>query len=150
MSDTTNETIPTKTDSPVTDTSSTESVLSTIRAARDSISVDKVFGDPYKLDGVTVIPVARVGGGAGGGGGEGGEHEVDGVSGGESGSDAGREGSGFGTGFGMRAAPVGVYEIRDREAVWKPAVDVNRLIKGFQVLVAIIAICFTLIRLRQQ
>jgi len=33
--------------------------------------VKRVFGEPYEKNGVTVIPAARVQGGAGGGGGEG-------------------------------------------------------------------------------
>ena len=37
--------------------------------ARDAMTVKRVFGDPYEKDGVTVIPVANVMGGAGGGGG---------------------------------------------------------------------------------
>ena len=130
-----------------------ESVLNTIRAGRDAMTVDKVFGDPYQVDGVTVIPVARLRGGAGGGGGGGSGPESDTEFEGESEiaveSTASREGSGMGAGFGMMAAPAGVYQIRDQEVVWKPAVDVNRLIKGFQVLAAIVAICLTLIRLRE-
>lgn len=34
--------------------------------ARDTLTVQRVFGDPYERDGVTVIPVARVQGGGGG------------------------------------------------------------------------------------
>ena len=34
--------------------------------ARDAMTVKRVFGDPYEKDGVTVIPVANVMGGAGG------------------------------------------------------------------------------------
>jgi uncharacterized spore protein YtfJ len=37
--------------------------------AREAMTVKRVFGDPYEKDGVTVIPVANVMGGAGGGGG---------------------------------------------------------------------------------
>ena len=36
--------------------------------ARDAMTVKRVFGDPYEKDGVTVIPVANVMGGAGAGG----------------------------------------------------------------------------------
>ena len=32
--------------------------------ARDAISVRRVFGDPIEHDGVMVVPVAKVGGGA--------------------------------------------------------------------------------------
>lgn len=71
--------------------------MDSIRGTRDALSVRRVFGDPYEHNGVTVIPVARVAGGAGGGGGEGVDEE--------------RKGNGFGTGFGLRAHPVGMYEI---------------------------------------
>ena len=33
--------------------------------ARDAMTVKRVFGDPYEQDGLTVIPVATVMGGAG-------------------------------------------------------------------------------------
>ena len=67
---------------------SAEQVFTSIKGTRDSLSVSRSFGDAYVVDGVTVIPVARVAGGAGGGGGEG----VD---------EAGESGGGFGTGFGL-------------------------------------------------
>jgi uncharacterized spore protein YtfJ len=94
-----------------------------------------VFGDAYEIDGVSVIPVAQVAGGAGGGGGEG-ESE-------------GQTGGGFGTGFGIGARPVGVYEVRDGQVTWKPAVDANRLAKGGQVLAGIFVVCLTLVLLRR-
>lgn len=78
----------------------------------------RVFGDPIEVGGVTVIPVARVGGGGGGG---------------SSPNDQG------GVGFGLNARPAGVYVVRDGTAVWRPAVDVNRIVLGGQ-LVAIAAI----------
>ena len=37
---------------------------------RDSMTVRRVFGDPYERDGATVIPAARVRGAGGGGGGK--------------------------------------------------------------------------------
>ena len=92
------------------------------------------FGDAYVVDGTTVIPVARVAGGAGGGGGDG----VD---------ESGESGGGFGTGFGLGVKPLGVYEVRGGNVEWKPAVDVNRLAKGGQVLAGIIAVCATLVLL---
>ena len=36
--------------------------------ARDSLGSKRVFGEPYEKNGVTVIPAAKVMGGAGGGG----------------------------------------------------------------------------------
>ncbi len=38
--------------------------------AREAMTVKRVFGDPYEKDGVTVIPVASIMGGAGAGGGD--------------------------------------------------------------------------------
>ncbi|NNF54660.1 MAG: sporulation protein [Acidimicrobiales bacterium] len=111
-------------------------ILENIKGVRDSISVRRVFGDAYELDGVTIIPVARVAGGGGGGGGDAAE------------SDGG--GNGFGTGFGLAAYPVGVYEVHDGAVEWKPSVDVNRLAKGGQVLAGIATVCLTLIFLRRR
>ena len=39
----------------------------TISNARDSITVKRVYGEPYERNGVTVIPAATVMGGGGGG-----------------------------------------------------------------------------------
>ena len=47
------------------------SALSRLDAVKDVLTVKRVFGDAYEVDGVTVIPVAAVRGGGGGGGGEG-------------------------------------------------------------------------------
>lgn len=46
-------------------------VQDVIAQTRDALTVKKVFGEPYEKSGVTMIPVARVQGGAGGGGGVG-------------------------------------------------------------------------------
>ena len=50
-------------------------VLETIEQAKEAMTVRRVFGDPYEKNGVTMIPAARVQGGAGGGRGEGPEGE---------------------------------------------------------------------------
>ena len=42
-------------------------VQRTIEQAKDAITVRRVYGDPFEKNGVTVIPAARVQGGAGGG-----------------------------------------------------------------------------------
>lgn len=115
--------------------SRTEEVMASIAGVRDALTVGRVFGAPYDLDGVTVIPVARVTGGGGGGGGE------------STGDD--EPGSGFGGGFGMDARPVGVYEVRDDEVTWRPAVDATRLAKNGQVLAGIALVCLTLVMLRR-
>jgi len=111
-------------------------VWETIRGTKDALTVRRVFGDAYELDGVTIIPVARVAGGAGGGGGQGEEPDDEG----------GRSvGSGYGTGFGMGVSPLGVYEVRGSTVTWKPAMDINRTVKGGQVLSGIIAVCLCLV-----
>jgi uncharacterized spore protein YtfJ len=114
---------------------SASEILESMEGVRDSLTVGRVFGDPIEADGVQVIPVARVRGGAGGGGGES--------------KDADEPGSGFGSGFGMDARPVGVYEIHDGAVEWKPAIDVTRLAKGGQAIAALCIICFTLVMLRR-
>jgi uncharacterized spore protein YtfJ len=96
-------------------------VQDVIAQARDTITVKRVFGEPYEKDGVTVIPAARVQGGAGGGSGE----------------DPNSQGRGSGSGFGVTARPVGAFIIRDGDLNWRPAVDVNRIILGGQVVVVV-------------
>ena len=98
-------------------------VMKTVEQAKDAMTVKRVFGDPFEKDGVTVIPAARVQGGAGGGGGEGPEGE----------------GRGSGTGFGLNARPAGAFVIKGEEVEWRPAVDINKVIAGGQ-LVAIAAL----------
>ena len=115
-----------------------EAVLDNLKGTRDALSVKRVFGDPYELDGVTIIPVARVAGGAGGGGGEG----TDDVK--------ANAGSGFGTGFGMGATPIGVYEVRDGNVEWKPTVDVNAIARGGQVLAGLITVVVALLVWRRR
>ena len=98
-------------------------VQEVLAQARDSMTVKRVFGEPYEKDGVTVIPAARVQGGAGAGGGE----------------DPQGQGKGSGSGFGVTARPVGAYVLREGELSWRPAVDVNRIILGGQI-VAVVAL----------
>jgi uncharacterized spore protein YtfJ len=92
-----------------------------ITQARDALTVKRVFGDPYQQNGVTIIPAARVRGGAGGGRGEGAEGE----------------GKGSGSGFSITAHPVGAFIISEGELRWRPAVDVNRIILGGQVVMVV-------------
>lgn len=98
-------------------------VLQTIKQARNAMSARRVFGDPYEKDGVTVIPAARVQGGAGGGGGEGPEGQ----------------GAGGGSGFGVNARPAGAFVVKGDDVEWRPAIDVNRVILGGQ-LIAVAAL----------
>ncbi len=89
-----------------------EQVLAT---AQEALSVRRVFGDPIQVDGATIVPVARVSGGGGGGG---------------------RGTDDAGAGYGLNARPVGVYVIHDGDARWRPAIDVNRVILGGQLVAA--------------
>lgn len=94
-----------------------------ITQARDTLTVKRVFGEPYEKNGVTVIPAAKVQGGAGGGDGEGPEGM----------------GRGSGSGFGLNARPVGAFLVRGGDVSWRPAVDLNKIVLGAQV-VAIVAL----------
>jgi uncharacterized spore protein YtfJ len=85
-----------------------DEVLST---AKDSITVKRVYAEPYEKEGLTVIPAAVVGGGAGGGTGH---------------DEKGQENEGGG--FGMSGRPVGAFVIQGGQVEWRPAVDVNRII----------------------
>jgi uncharacterized spore protein YtfJ len=97
-------------------------VQDVIAQARDTLTVKRVFGEPYEKDGVTIIPAARVVGGAGGGSGE----------------DPQGQGKGWGSGFGVTARPAGAFVLHDGELSWRPALDLNRIILGGQV-VAVVA-----------
>lgn len=93
--------------------------------ARDAMTVKRVFGDPYEKDGVVVIPVANVMGGAGAGGGQGARALPVGV--GEATAGEGDRDPGYGMGYGLRATPAGVYVIKGGGVEWKPALDMNSL-----------------------
>jgi len=89
--------------------------------ARETMTVKRVFGDPIDKDGITVIPVARVTGGAGGGEGTG-PTPTGGL------PEGAPPPGGSGMGFGVRAVPAGIYVIRDGEVRWEPALDINRAV----------------------
>jgi uncharacterized spore protein YtfJ len=88
---------------------------------RDSYSVKRVYGEPIVQGQATLVPAARVRGGGGGGGGEGPQGQ----------------GSGSGSGFGVDATPVGAFVLRGDEVRWRPAVDLNRLLLGAQLLLGL-------------
>jgi uncharacterized spore protein YtfJ len=97
-------------------------LLARLDAVQDSLTVRRVFGDAYEVDGTTLIPVAKVAGGGGGGGGEGEAADREG------------SGSGGGVGFGVTARPLGVFVVRDGDVTWQPAVDVMRIVLGGQLI----------------
>jgi len=98
-----------------------------MQQTRDTLTVSRLFGEPYERNGTVVVPVAAVRGGGGGGQGEGGGPEGSG------------SGSGSGGGFGLAAKPAGVYVIDGSGVSWRPAVDVNRIVVGGQI-VAVVAL----------
>jgi len=108
---------------------------------RETITVKRVFGEPYERDGVVVIPAARVTGGAGGGGGEVPEPA-------ESNGGAPKAGSGFGLGFGLTGAPVGAYVIADGKVRWKPALDLTSVVLRAQA--ALLVVLVLLLRRRSE
>jgi len=82
-----------------------------LKDTQEALNARRVFGDPVQADGVTVIPVATVGGGGGGGT---------------------KPDDQNGVGFGLGAKPAGVFVIRNGEAHWKPAINVNQIVLGGQ------------------
>jgi uncharacterized spore protein YtfJ len=99
-----------------------------MQQTRDALTVKRVFGEPYEREGVTVIPVASLRGGAGGGKGEGAT------------PDGAGSGSGSGGGFGLIAKPAGVFVIDGSNVRWQPAVDVNRVILGGQIVAVVLLV----------
>jgi uncharacterized spore protein YtfJ len=76
-------------------------------------SVSAVFGEPVERDGVTIVPVARVGFGFGAGVGSGRRTKED------------DHNQGGGGGGGTMAVPQGYIEIKDGNAVYRPIRDVR-------------------------
>ncbi|GEL18047.1 spore germination protein GerW family protein [Pseudonocardia asaccharolytica] len=99
------------------------------RAASDVVAIvaerlgrDQVFGPPIEKDGTTVVPVARVRAGGGIGGRRGANNPA---------------GS---SGAGVVARPVGAFAIGpDGKVAWHPAVDVNKIVLGGQILAGVVA-----------
>ncbi len=84
--------------------------------ALEGMQVRHVFGEPIERDGVLMIPAAKVRGGGGGGG------------------DTGGNGGG---GFGLTAKPMGMFVLREGRVDWQPAIDLNRIILGGQIMVIV-------------
>jgi uncharacterized spore protein YtfJ len=89
-----------------------------LRNAQEAMHVRRVFSEPIHVGDITLVPAAIVRGGGGGGGSS--SHEG-------------------GAGFGLKARPAGAFVIKSGEVSWRPAINVNQIIAGGQ-LVAIAAI----------
>lgn len=90
----------------------------------DKVTVSRVFGEPIQHGEVLLVPVARVRGGAGGG----------------TGTSPKDDSSGSGGGGGFEASPAGVYVVKNGNVTWQPAVDVNRIVAGAQVVAVVMAL----------
>jgi uncharacterized spore protein YtfJ len=92
---------------------------------QQAIKPGTVYGEPVQADGTTLIPVARLRGGGGLGGGS-------------------RDGDeGGGGGYGVDARVIGAYVLKDGDVRYVPAVDLNKIILGGQV-VAVVALLILL------
>jgi uncharacterized spore protein YtfJ len=96
-----------------------------IEEATNAIGSRRVFGEPYEKNGVTIIPAARVMGGVGGGDGQAAAVGTD--------RHSGDPPGGAGAGYGMIGSPAGAFVVRGDDVRWVPAVDVNRMMLGMQV-----------------
>jgi len=101
---------------PVAETDRAAEKREVTSAARHVMSVKRVYGEPYEKNGLTIIPAAIVGGVAGGAGGD---QTVD-----QSGERA----------FGLMARPSGAWILQGDQVTWKPAIDVNRIVLGGQII----------------
>ena len=99
-----------------------------LQQGSDVLGVRRVFGEPFEKNGVTVIPAARLMGGAGG---------ADSSEAAE--TDPAKAGAarGQGAGYGLVAGPAGAFVIRGDKVASMPAIDVNRLMFGFQVVLVV-------------
>lgn len=103
--------------------------------SRGDISARRVFGEPIQQGDAVVIPAAKVRGAGGGGEGKG----------------QAEQGSGAGTGFGLSARPAGAFIVRGGKVRWRPAIDVNRIILGGQMVAMVgLLVLGTVLRARSR
>jgi uncharacterized spore protein YtfJ len=98
-----------------------------VNSTRETLTVRRIYAEPFERDGLAVIAAASVRGGAGGGSGH---------------DEKGQEGEGGG--FGMTGSPAGAYVVQDGKVKWLPAVDPNRLF----IMVGMAVIAYLLMRPR--
>ena len=103
-----------------------QGVINAITRTIESSTSRQVFGEPITMGEVMIIPVAKVRGGGGGGGSRSAMKD-----------NASPDGSG--AGMSLSARPVGAFVVRGSNVSWRPAMDVNRIILGGQI-VAIIGL----------
>ncbi len=94
-----------------------EEMLNRIGQVHDRASVKTVFGEPFQVNGRTIIPIAKVQYGFGFGVGRSKEKE----------KEEEESGEGGGGGAGVSIRPIAVLEITGQETKVKPVMDVTRL-----------------------
>jgi uncharacterized spore protein YtfJ len=99
-------------------------ITASIPEASELPGVRRVYGEPYQKNGVTVIPAARILGGMASGTGPM-------ASAGDGSTD--QQPSGSGTGIGMTGSPAGAIVIKGDDVRWVPAIDINRIVLGMQI-----------------
>jgi uncharacterized spore protein YtfJ len=118
-------------------TTDSSEILAKAREGTDAAKASRVFGSPIEKDGVTVVPVAVVSGGGGGGSGSGTTAKKVTGDGDRPEGDEPQQGEGSGGGFGFSARPAGVYVIKDGDVSWRPAVNVNAIVAGGQLVLLV-------------
>jgi uncharacterized spore protein YtfJ len=93
-------------------------VMDVVNEAKGAMRASEVFGAPYEKNGITIIPAAKIAGGAGGGGDQ-------------------QNPQAGGVGFGVSSRPVGAFVIKGDEVRWQPALDLNRVVLMSQVVVIV-------------
>ena len=84
---------------------------------QEAVRVNPVCGEPISAHGVTLVTVARIGGGVRG--------------------RIGRSPKGRGGSAGFAGRPVGAFVLSEGTVRWQPAVDVNRLVLALAALAAV-------------
>ena len=87
-------------------------VQQVLTGAQDAMTVRRVFGDPITVGETTIVPMAVVGGGGGGGT---------------------KANDDRGVGFGLTARPAGAFVVKNGDVTWRPAIDINKVILGGQI-----------------
>ncbi len=126
-----------------------QEVLNRFGEIHERATVKTVFGEPYQMNGRTIIPVAKVSFGFGFGGGQGTPKANGPQSAGEAGRDAGG-GAGGGGGGRVSVRPVAVLEVGPDGTKVKPIVDVGRIALAGMMLAAwnVFWISYTIRRVR--
>jgi uncharacterized spore protein YtfJ len=112
-------------------------ILQTLRNVVDNATPAMVFGTPISQDGVIVLPAAKVSSSGGGAGNS------------TAPAQSGQKTGGTGRGIGQSAKALGVFVIKDGKVSWRPAIDVNKVILGGQI-IAVAALLFARALIKQR